>query len=85
MNKREEWKKLGGTNQTKQSSLTLLNTKNLTVFDRTKPDGLLLEIYVHITKLTQLSLTQLLWGDIALIDEQYLVCHQHKIENQTIR
>jgi hypothetical protein len=85
MNKREEWKKLGVANQTKQSSLNLLNTKNLTVFDRTKPDGLLLEIYIHLTKLSQLSITQLLWGDISLIDEQYLVCHHHKIENQTIR
>ncbi len=85
MNKREEWKKLGGTNQSKQPSLTILNTKNLTLFDRTKPDGLLLEIYVHITKLCQLSTAQLLWGDISLIDEQYLICHQHKIENQTFR
>ena len=86
MNKREEWKKLGGTNQVRQQpSLTLLNTKNLTLFDRMKPDGLLLEIYVHITKLCQLGITQLLWGDISLIDEQYLICHQHKIENQTFR
>jgi len=85
INKREEWKKLGGTNQSKQPSLTILNTKNLTLFDRTKPDGLLLEIYVHITKLCQLSIAQLLWGDISLIDEQYLICHQHKIENQTFR
>jgi len=85
INKREEWKKLGITNHTKQSSLNLLNIQNLTIFDRTKPDGLLLEIYVHIIKLCQLSITQLLWGDISLIDEQYLVCNQHRIENQTIR
>jgi hypothetical protein len=31
------------------------------------------------------SIAQLFWGDIALIDEQYLVCHQQKPENQTIR
>jgi hypothetical protein len=86
INKREEWKKLGITNHTKQSSsLNLLNIQNLTIFDRTKPDGLLLEIYVHIIKLCHLSITQLLWRDISLIDEQYLVCNQHKIENQTIR
>ncbi|CAF1352590.1 unnamed protein product [Rotaria sordida] len=85
INKREEWKKLGLTNHLKQSSLNLLNTKHLTIFDRTKPDGLLLEIYVHITKLCQISIGQLLWGDISLIDEQYLICHQHKIENQTVR
>jgi hypothetical protein len=71
-----------------KSSLSLLNIKNLTLFDRTKPDGLLLEIYVLITKLCQeknLSISQLLWSDIALIDEQYLVYHQQKLENQTIR
>ncbi|CAF3983214.1 unnamed protein product [Rotaria sp. Silwood2] len=85
VNKREEWKKLGLTNHLKQSSLSLLNTKHLTVFDRTKPDGLLLEIYVHITKLCQVSMGQLLWGDVSLIDEQYLICHQHKLENQTVR
>ncbi|CAF1298236.1 unnamed protein product [Rotaria magnacalcarata] len=85
VNKREEWKKLGLINHLKQSSLSLLNTKHLTVFDRTKPDGLLLEMYVHITKLCQLSIAQLVWGDISLVDEQYLICHQHKIENQTVR
>jgi hypothetical protein len=84
-NKREEWKKLGGTNQSKQSTFNLLNIKNLTIFDRTKPDGLLLEMYVHIIKLCQLSISQLLWGEISLIEQQYLVCNQQKIENQTIR
>jgi hypothetical protein len=84
-NKREEWKKLGITNHLKQPSVNLLNIKNLTIFDRTKPDSLLLEMYVHILKLSQLSISQLLWGDISLIEDQYLVCNQHKIENQTIR
>jgi hypothetical protein len=86
INKREQWKKMTDGNLTKQTSLSsLLNTKNLTRFDRTKPDGLLLEMYVHITKLRQLSITQLLWGDIALIDELYLICNSNKMENQTIR
>jgi len=93
MNKREQWRKMGGGNHSNnhhqlKSSLSLLNIKNLTSFDRTKPDGLLLEIYVLITKLCQdknISISQLLWGDIALIDEQYLVYHQQKPENQTIR
>ncbi|UJR08319.1 hypothetical protein I4U23_012590 [Adineta vaga] len=85
LNKREEWKRLGGTNHLKPSTLTSLNTQNLTLFDRTKPDGLLLEMYVHITKLCQLSITQLLWSDISLIDEQYLICQQDKIENPTFR
>lgn len=85
VNKREEWKKLGLTNHLKQSSLSLLNTKHLNTFDRSKPDGLLLEMYVHVTKLCQLSAAQLLWGDISLIDEQYLICHQQKLENQTVR
>ncbi|CAF1207059.1 unnamed protein product [Adineta steineri] len=84
-NKREEWKKLGGLNQSKQSSFNLLNTKKLTIFDRTKPDSLLLEIYLHIIKLCKLSVTQLLWGDISLIDEQYLICNQQKIENQSFK
>ena len=84
-NKREEWKKLGINNHSKQSSVNLMNMKNLTIFDRTKPDGLLLEIYVHVLKLSQLSISQLLWGDISLIEDQYLVCNQHRIENQTIR
>ncbi len=93
MSKREQWRKMGGGNHSNnhhssKSSTTILNIKNLTVFDRTKPDGLLLEIYVHITKLCQeknFSISQLLWGDVALIDEQYLVCHQQKPEKQTIR
>ena len=85
-NKREEWKKLGMNNHPKVSSSTsLLNVQNLTVFDRTKPDGLLLEMYVHILKLSQVSIAQLLWGEISLIEDQYLVCNQHRIENQTIR
>ena len=88
-NKREEWKKLGVNNPAKQSSISsmnlLSNLKNVTLFDRTKPDGLLLEIYVHITKLCQLTLSQLLWSEISLVDEQYLVCNQNKIEHQTIR
>jgi hypothetical protein len=93
INKREQWRKMGGGNHSNnhhpsKSSFTLLNIKNLTIFDRTKPDGLLLEMYIHITKLYQekiFSIVQLLWGDIALVDEQYLVCHQQKPENQTIR
>jgi hypothetical protein len=93
INKREQWRKMGGGNhsnnhQQAKSSFTLLNIKNLTLFDRTKPDGLLLEMYIHVAKLCQekiFSIAQLLWGDIALIDEQYLVCHQQKPENQTIR
>ncbi|UJR37921.1 hypothetical protein I4U23_030607 [Adineta vaga] len=98
MSKREQWKKLGGANhsnhhqqqqqQQSKSFLTSLNLKSLTVFDRTKPDSLLLEMYIHVTKLCQdkiLSFGQLLWSDIALIDEQYLVYHQQKPENQTIR
>lgn len=94
MNKREQWRKMGGGNHANnhhhqsKSSLTILNIKNLTVFDRTKPDGLLLEIYVHITKLCQdknFSISQLLWSDIALTDEQYLVYQQQKPDNQTIR
>jgi hypothetical protein len=94
INKREQWRKMGGGNhsnnhhESKSLSLTLLNTKNLTLFDRTKPDGLLLEIYVLVTKLCQeknFSISQLVWSDIALIDEQYLVYHQQKPENQTIR
>ena len=93
MSKREQWKKMGGGNQStnhhaSKSPTTTLNIKNLTGFDRTKPDGLLLEMYVHITKLCQeknFSFSQLLWGDVSLIDEQYLVCHQQKSETQTIR
>ena len=93
MHKREQWRKMGGGNHANQqhagkSGLALLNLKNVTIFDRTKPDGLLLEIYVHISKLCQdksPSVTQLLWGDIVLIDEQYLVCHQQKSDTQTIR
>jgi hypothetical protein len=45
-------------------------------------------MYIHLTKLCHdkiVSLAQLLWGDIALIDEQYLVYHQQTPENQTIR
>lgn len=84
-NKREEWKKLGMNNHPKLSTTNLLNVQNLTIFDRTKPDGLLLEMYVHILKLSQLTIAQLLWGDISLIEDQYLVCNQHRIENQTIR
>ena len=84
-NKREEWKKLGLTNHTKQSALASLNIKQLTTFDRTKPDGLLLEMYCHIAKLCELSIPQLQWGDISLVDEQYLICHQQKVENQTFR
>lgn len=93
MNKREQWRKMGGGNHVNhhhaaKPGLTLLNLKNLTNFDRTKPDGLLLEIYVHISKLCQdktPSVTQLLWGDIVLTDEQYLVCYQQKSDTQTIR
>ena len=48
------------------------------VFDRTKPDGLIIrDLYVISVNLCQdklLSLSQLLWGDIVLIDEQYLIC-----------
>lgn len=84
-NKREEWKKLGMNNHPKVSATNLLNVQNLTIFDRTKPDGLLLEMYVHILKLSQISIAQLLWGEISLIEDQYLVCNQHRIENQTIR
>ncbi|CAF3319939.1 unnamed protein product [Rotaria socialis] len=94
MTKREQWKKMGGGNHSNshhhqsKPSLILSNIKNLTIFDRTKPDGLLLEMYVHITKLCQdkvLAIPQLLWSDIELIDEQYLICRQQKTENQTIR
>jgi hypothetical protein len=93
INKREQWRKMGGGNHStnhhpSKSSLGLLNIKNVTIFERTKPDGLLLEMYIHITKLCQdkvLSITQLLWNDILLIDEQYLVCHHQKSDNQTIR
>ncbi|CAF0962189.1 unnamed protein product [Adineta ricciae] len=85
MNKREEWKRLGGMNQTKAPVFASINTQSLTVFDRTKPDGLLLEMYVHITKLCQLSVTQLLWGDILLVEEQYLIYQQDKIENPSFR
>ncbi|CAF0800098.1 unnamed protein product [Rotaria sordida] len=99
INKREQWRKMGGgnhpnnnnnnnNNNSSKTSLILSNIKNLTTFDRTKPDSLLLEIYVHITKLCQdkiLSISQLLWGDIELVDEQYLMRRQQKQENQTIR
>ena len=94
MSKRELWRKMGGGNHSnnhhssKSSTTPILNLQNLTTFDRTKPDGLLLEIYVHVTKLCQeksFAFSQLLWGDIALVDEQYLVYQQQKPENQTIR
>ncbi|CAM4787354.1 unnamed protein product [Rotaria magnacalcarata] len=94
MTKREQWRKMGGGNHSNshhhqsKPSLILSNIKNLTIFDRTKPDGLLLEMYVHITKLCQdkvLAIPQLLWSDIELIDEQYLIRRQQKTENQTIR
>ncbi|CAF2431495.1 unnamed protein product [Rotaria sp. Silwood2] len=93
MSKREQWRKMGGGNHSNnphqsKSSLLLSNIKSLTVFDRTKPDGLLLEMYAHITKLCHdkvFSISQLLWSDIELIDEQYLVRRQQKPENQTIR
>ena len=93
MTKREQWRKMGGgnhsnTHHNSKSTLSTLNLKNVTVFDRTKPDGLLLEVYVHISKLYQdkvLSITQLLWGDIALINEQYLVCQQNQSDSQATR
>ena len=100
VNKREQWKKMGGGNHSnhhhhhhhhhhQSKSLSILsNIKDLTAFDRTTPDGLLLEMFVHLTKLCQdkiLSISQLLWSDIVLVDEQYLVCHRRKTENQTIR
>ncbi|CAF1060666.1 unnamed protein product [Adineta ricciae] len=95
INKREQWKKLGGGNHStnhhqpqSKSFLSSVNLKTLPVFDRTKPDNLLLEMYVHITKLYQdkiLPLGQLLWGDITLVDEQYLVCQQQRPESQTTR
>lgn len=93
MTKRELWRKMGGGNHSNNhhhhaTKSPVLNLQNLTVFDRTKPDGLLLEIYVHVSKLCQeksFAFGQLLWGDIALIDEQYLIYHQQKAENQTIR
>ncbi|CAF3714871.1 unnamed protein product [Adineta steineri] len=93
INKREQWKKMGGGNHSNnhhqsKSLLTSLNIKNLTIFDRTKPDCLLLEIYVHLTKLCHdkiASIVQLFWSDIELIDDQYLVYQHQKTENQTIR
>ena len=100
LNKREQWRKLGGGNHANhhhhhhhhhhptKPTMPPLNLKNMTLFDRTKPDGLLLEIYIHVSKLCPdklLSVQQLLWGDIALIDERYLVCQHHKSDGQPTR
>lgn len=94
MHKREQWRKMRGGTQSNnhhhssKPTFVLSNIKNLTTFDRSKPDGLLLEMYVHITKLCQddtQSIPQLLWRDIELVDEQYLIRRRSKPESQTIR
>ena len=90
LSKREQWRKMGGGNHlnsshSSKSLLSSINIQNLTVFDRTKPDGLLLEIYVHVSKFFREKnsiISQLLWSDISLMEDQYLVCHQQKGENQ---
>lgn len=93
-NKREQWKKMAGTNQnnhnhhSSKNTIFSLNLKNISRFDRSKPDGLLLEMYAHVSKLFKeqpFPAGQLLWGDVILVDDQYLMLNPNKNNVHTIR